>query len=271
LPHWWSYKDDSFALLALDEVRAHYPVDPDRVILTGYSMGGYGSWNIGLRYPDRFAAIAPHAGGISRRENLETRDERSRALLLNGKNLPSFFVHGGSDPVVPTRFSRTMAAELQGLGADVTYIEVPGAGHVIMSFLEGDEHLQQLKAWTAERVRDPHPRRIEHAAIGVYQGADRWIRIDGLTREAGRVAAEVKEDGRIVVDAQGVSALTVFIDPTLIPAGAPVRIEVNGAVVHEGVVAPSAEAVARSFAGRRDPSLVYTRAVRVTVPPVGDF
>jgi predicted peptidase len=55
LPHWWSYKESSFVLKSLEYVKRNYPVDTNRVVLLGYSMGGYGTWNIGLRYTDRFA------------------------------------------------------------------------------------------------------------------------------------------------------------------------------------------------------------------------
>ena len=56
-------------------------------------LGGYGTWNVGLRYPDRFAGIVPIAGGISRKENVGTRpDTISRVLLRNGRSVPSFFL-----------------------------------------------------------------------------------------------------------------------------------------------------------------------------------
>ena len=46
-------------LRAMDDVKRAYNVDEDRVYLTGLSMGGGGTWHLGLRYPDLFAAIAP--------------------------------------------------------------------------------------------------------------------------------------------------------------------------------------------------------------------
>ena len=53
----------------LDDVSASHAVDPDRVYLTGLSMGGYGTWETAIRHPDRFAAIAPICGGGSRSVN----------------------------------------------------------------------------------------------------------------------------------------------------------------------------------------------------------
>ena len=53
---------DKAALQALDEVMRDYKVDPKRVILTGLSMGGHGSWDIGTAHPERFAAVVPICG-----------------------------------------------------------------------------------------------------------------------------------------------------------------------------------------------------------------
>ncbi|MFM7411593.1 MAG: alpha/beta fold hydrolase, partial [Planctomycetota bacterium] len=51
--------DLAAALAALDAVLAREPVDPRRIYLTGLSMGGYGSWELAARHPDRFAAVLP--------------------------------------------------------------------------------------------------------------------------------------------------------------------------------------------------------------------
>lgn len=271
-PHWWSFQPDSFALRAIDAVRSRWSIDPDRVVLTGYSMGGYGTWNVGLRYADRFAAIAPFAGGISRLENVQARDDRSRALLANATHLPVFVVHGDADPVVPVRFSRTITDELRGLGADVTYEEVPGGPHVLMPFLRGDERTTHLTAWLKDRVRDAHPAKVTHSALGAYHGASYWVKIEELSAEVARVQAEVTARDRIVVTTSGVTKLRLFLDPALVDVEAPITVEVDGRVVHRGVVAPSLESVAASFAGRGDASFVQERSVVIELgAPVREF
>jgi predicted peptidase len=50
-------------LALLDEIEVKYAVDTRRVYLTGISMGGFGTWNLGLNHPEKFAAIAPICGG----------------------------------------------------------------------------------------------------------------------------------------------------------------------------------------------------------------
>ena len=54
--------DSNAALKALDDVMADYKVDPKRVILTGLSMGGHGSWDLATAMPERFAAVVPICG-----------------------------------------------------------------------------------------------------------------------------------------------------------------------------------------------------------------
>lgn len=266
LPHWWGYEHDGFPLLAADEVRRRWPVDPDRVLLLGYSMGGYGTWNVGLRHPDRFAGIAPLAGGISRQEMITPRDDRMRHVLGNARMLPSFFVHGSADRVVPARFSRTIAEDLAALGAEHVFEEVEGGGHILMRFLQGDAVSDRLEAWLAARAREPHPRRIAHHALSPAHGDAWWLRVEATDGTPARVEAEALEGNRIVVTTAGVRRLTVRLDPALVDVARPVRLEVDGVVVHEGVVAASLEAVAGSFAARRDPSLVYERAVTIDLP-----
>ena len=61
-PSGQTWNNDTLLAL-LDEVAAHYQVDATRVYLTGLSMGGFGTWSLGLEHPERFAALAPICGG----------------------------------------------------------------------------------------------------------------------------------------------------------------------------------------------------------------
>jgi predicted esterase len=261
LPHWWSVKPHSFPLKALAYLKRHYPIDTDRVSVLGYSMGGYGTWNVGLRYPDRFAAIVPLAGGISRLENFTRRDPRSRKLLNNAVMVPSFFVHGSADRTVPPRFSKTIHEDLEKIGAEHRYTEVPGRGHYLSGFLRGNELTDELISWLGSKVRDPNPRRVEHTILGTYHGSSYWLRIDEAPK-GGMIMAEASGN-TITVHSEGVRKLTVFIDPDLVDVNAPVTVKVGGVVYHEGKVEPSLQAVAESYAADLDPQLTWSRQVVV--------
>jgi predicted peptidase len=98
----------------------------NRIYLTGLSMGGYGTWDLGLTYPERFAAIAPICGGGQLiTVNLSSRD-KGPAL----KTLGVWAFHGGKDPVVPLEESQRMVAVLKKAGAqDVKLTVYPEARH----------------------------------------------------------------------------------------------------------------------------------------------
>ena len=120
--------------------------DPSRVYLTGHSMGGHGTWQLGALYPDKFAAIAPSAGWVSFwsyagaqesanptpleklfRRAMGTSDtlKLARNYLMQGV----YVLHGDADDNVPVTQARVMREKLAGFHADFAYYERPGAGH----------------------------------------------------------------------------------------------------------------------------------------------
>ncbi len=113
---WWTEKLDALMAL-LDDVESKYAVDRNRVYLTGLSMGGFGSWALGCRYPERFAAVAPICGG----------GEWFLAERL--RKTPVWVFHGAKDPAVPLRESQEMVAALNRAGGDVRLTIYPEAVH----------------------------------------------------------------------------------------------------------------------------------------------
>ncbi len=103
----------------LNGVRQQYTnLDPARVYLTGYSMGGQATWMMATTYPDRFAAIAVVAGGGNPAV-------ASRQL----RHLPVWVFHGAQDPVVPVQYGWQMIHALQQAGGQVRYTIYPRCGH----------------------------------------------------------------------------------------------------------------------------------------------
>lgn len=105
------------AIAALEETLAREAVDPDRIYLTGLSMGGYGAWDMAARLPDRFAALLPVCGGG---------DEATAAKIVG---LPVWCFHGDADTAVPVGRSRAMIQALRAAGGDPRYSELAGVGH----------------------------------------------------------------------------------------------------------------------------------------------
>ncbi|MCK5175736.1 MAG: prolyl oligopeptidase family serine peptidase [Planctomycetes bacterium] len=113
---WWPAEEELLINL-LDSIIEKYDVDPDRVYLTGLSMGGYGTWHLGCAYPDRFAAIVPICGG------------GSKILACKLKYVPVWAFHGAKDSTVPLRESQDMVDRLKKCGGDVKLTIYPEAGH----------------------------------------------------------------------------------------------------------------------------------------------
>lgn len=113
-------------LKLLDRVTESYAVDTNRVYLTGISMGGYGTWKLGLENAGRFAAIAPICGGGNMIEVILGTWDKGAPL----KTLPIWAFHGAKDDVVPLDESERMVKQLKKFGVkDVTLTVYPEAKH----------------------------------------------------------------------------------------------------------------------------------------------
>ncbi len=133
------------AIEVLDIAKRTIPHDPHRVILTGHSMGGHGTWQIGLTFPGLFAAIGPSAGwssffsygGGQRFRNASAVEQMiqravspsdTMALLRNSLMEDVYILHGDADDNVPVREARMMRDALK-FNPRVIYHEEKGAGH----------------------------------------------------------------------------------------------------------------------------------------------
>jgi predicted esterase len=92
-------------------------IDPDRIYLTGLSMGGFGSFDLGSRRPEWFAAVAPICGAA----------DPAKVVAL--KDVPVWVAHGDADTVVPVERSRSVVENLTKAGGKPVYVELPGVGH----------------------------------------------------------------------------------------------------------------------------------------------
>ncbi len=93
------------------------PVDPDRIYVSGLSMGGFGTWDLVARLPGTFAAAVPMCGGAD--------DSTAPAIA----KLPIWAFHGADDDLVKPARTRSMIAALKQAGGDPKYTEYPGVGH----------------------------------------------------------------------------------------------------------------------------------------------
>jgi predicted peptidase len=113
-------------LQLLDKITASHNVDSTRVYLTGLSMGGYGTWTLGLAHADRFAAIAPICGGANMIEVILGAWDKKAAL----EKLPIWAFHGAKDDVVPLLESQRVVNSLKKAGLKkIEFTVYPEAKH----------------------------------------------------------------------------------------------------------------------------------------------
>ncbi|HPD31123.1 MAG TPA: prolyl oligopeptidase family serine peptidase [Phycisphaerae bacterium] len=111
---WWN---NHMLIEFLDHLLATNQIDPDRVYLTGLSMGGFGTWNLATEFPERFAAIAPVCGG------------GYWFLADQLRDVPVWAFHGARDDVIPLEESERMIRAIQAAGGDARLTVYPEAGH----------------------------------------------------------------------------------------------------------------------------------------------
>jgi predicted peptidase len=156
---------DSDTLLALlDEVGAQHRVDPRRVYLTGLSMGGFGTWALAVRHPERFAAAAPVCGGGLPLGIVSLPPKRKAAL----RRLPFWVFHGAKDRIVPLAASEQMVGALTENGVrHVKFTVYPEACHDSWTETYANPRLYE---WLLKRRSPRRPRgRPDHANPRLYE------------------------------------------------------------------------------------------------------
>ncbi|MBO7721529.1 MAG: alpha/beta fold hydrolase [Kiritimatiellae bacterium] len=110
-------KPMSLMMELVERTVAEKQVDASRVLVTGISMGGYGTWDIVQRRPEWFAGAMPCCGG------------GDAQLAWKIRKVPIWAFHGAVDSVVPVERSRAMVAALWAVNGDIRYTEYPGVNH----------------------------------------------------------------------------------------------------------------------------------------------
>ena len=101
----------------ISSLQTKHAIDPDRIYVTGQSMGGYGTFAAITLRPKLFAAAAPVCGG--------GRTELAKQIA----QIPIWVFHGAKDPTVPVERSREMVEALKKAGGTPTYTEYPDVRH----------------------------------------------------------------------------------------------------------------------------------------------
>ncbi len=232
-------------LEAIESVTRAYPIDRDRIVMAGFSMGGASAWQYGVHFADRWAAVAPGAGfaetAVYLRNAHQTRPQNavqrrlwhlydSTDYALNAFNVPVVAYSGEIDP--QKQAADAMAAAMQAEGLTLEHIIGPKTGH---SYEPGArEQLQDRLDAIVARGRNPAPREIRFTTWTLRYNRMCWVVFDamGETWERARVQAAIDGDA-IAMTTANVTALHITFEPGLAPfaAGARPKVTIDGSTV----------------------------------------
>ncbi|MBM4062807.1 MAG: hypothetical protein FJ265_17185, partial [Planctomycetes bacterium] len=277
----WMHLGNSILFSAISRVQRDYHVDPDRVYLTGHSMGGHMTWRSAFQFPDRFAAVSPMSGGY---------DYVASEHVWNLANVPGYTTWGEQEPYDINPFNKKIAAWLEAHDYGWTCREKPG-GHTIFA-----DEVPKVAAFFAAHPRDLYRRQLwarfgatplqfdtaeKNEAWGVEHRWDparpiaastvHWLR--GVAREADvpqeqrimKVHARIGDGNRIEITAEHARRLRLYLHPKLVDFARSVVVVANGEKVFDGKVAPDVATMLQLAREFDDRGRVFWAAVDVAI------
>ncbi len=230
---------------AFEEVRRRYPIDENRLIVRGFSLGGASAWHFAVHHAARWAAAAPGAGFSETAEFLRVfQQEQLRPALweqklwrlhdatanaVNVSMVPLIAYSGEEDRQIQA--AEAMRAALRAEGMELTHLIGPKTGHKYEASAKAELNRRLDALAAVGRTRVPREVRMVTHSLRYPQMA--WVTVDALTEhwEPGRVTAQLPDGDRLLrVEADGVEALTLEFGPgdAPFPVHQPVRVAFAG-------------------------------------------
>ena len=226
-------------LKGISEVKRLFSVDPDRVYITGHSMGGAGSYTVGLHYPDHFGGIMAldPAMGLHTWEAPDDMPKWMRPqvdivapskLYPNARDVDVFFKNAGAGAQRnSTEFSDGIVAQ----GGFATTEVMPGMPHNF-----GGQYA--YAAWVTEVIL--HPAKHDPAEVKFYTNTLQfnqayWVTLDRLTRHnADATVTATYKDGSLHVTTSNIDAVTFRTSDIPAPKGSKIAVSIDGHAVESG-------------------------------------
>jgi hypothetical protein len=288
---WWG--DDQVLNLntILDALKRHYNVDENRVVLSGVSDGGTGTYFMAMRDTTPFASFLPLNGFIMVLAYGPFDDGRTFANNL--RNKPMFVVNGGMDPLYPTKLVEPYLHHLMDAGVNMAYYPQPDAVHNTKWWPEVEPLFEKF---VADHPRQPYPDRLTwEAAAGEHTRAH-WLVIDefgaaqgeaqnlpdaneipandvpiynntaGLmfNRLAGYGRVDLVRTGNTVqATTRGVTAFTLLLSPDQFDFRKPIKVVANGRTVFNARVERSVVTLLKWAAQDNDRTMLYAAEIQI--------
>ena len=165
---WWSRNAENFVLQLIREISAKYPIDPNRIFLSGLSNGAIGAYLMGMFYPDRFAGVVPIAGGITK---------RLMSFLVNLNNTPMYIIQGESDPIFPIELTRRTYKILSDFKSPVIFREHKERGAAHGGHFLPESEVPALVEWLTKQKRNTSPKVVRITREENHMKRVFWARV----------------------------------------------------------------------------------------------
>lgn len=229
-------------------------VDPSRVFVGGFSMGGAFTWSAAVLQGDRVAGAIPVSCDPPNNVNPE--------VLRNLRHVPLFITHGTLDQITNVRIARDAVKLLEGYGYPHVFHELPATGHVWPESLEPD-----ILEWMEGKRRVLFPKEVTFHLLYWCRPMRRmyWLEgtkgkyyLDGVEGRSFAGATGKIEGNRIEVTSTLLEKVSIYLNDALVDFSKEVVVVVNGQERHRGLVKPSLKVALDGFRERWDPEDLYT-------------
>lgn len=206
---------------SIEVAKKLFSIDVERLYLCGFSMGGIATFNLGLKYPDMWAACLPVCG---RCEDVD--------LVENGRHLPFWIKTGGRDTMLPPICSKRAYERAKKLGfSQWKYTEYPEMAH---SF---SIDWRQVEDWLSTKKKVINPKWVSFTIKDLNTNCAYWVEITGLEKYGPRARIDAVIDGQIIsVTTDNISGYILRLNNNLVDLNREVEIKENSITVFKGIL-----------------------------------
>jgi hypothetical protein len=234
-------------LECLEHVRKNYPIDENRIVVRGFSMGGAACWQFAVHYAGLWAAAAPGAGFSETADFLKVFQDESvqptpyeqklwhlydcTDYAVNLFNCPTVAYSGENDK--QKQAADMMAKAMATEGLTLEHVIGPKTAHAYHP--QAKEEINRRIDSIAARGRNPVPKRVRFTTWTTRYNQMLWVTVDGLGKhwERARVDADIASPTRVLVTTDNVTAFTLSMPAGLCPLDNTTRpeVEIDGGIL----------------------------------------
>jgi hypothetical protein len=215
---WYTGIGERDVFECIEMARKLFSVDRDRLYLCGFSMGGMGTFDLGFKYPDVWAACVPVCGRCN-----------SLDLVENARHLPFWINTGNKDIMIPPKYSKAAYDKAKQLGfSEWKYTEYENMGH------DFSINWKEVEEWLLTKKRTANPGRISFHTKDIRFNRAYWLEITEINRYGKIARMDAEIDGQqIDIKTENVSNYILRLNDTFINVAQRIQIVENDVKIFE--------------------------------------